>query len=130
MLAVALLPVLGCGGDGPAGVPDLLGTWEWVETSGGIAGDSRVPRVEDPRITVRFDSGGVAEFRSDGEVAREQSYRLSNEVTIFSPDALPVLYFDDEDVGRAVRIEDAGATLILSDNVYDGFSLRYERVDD
>jgi len=130
ILAAVLLSLSGCEADESARVPDLFGTWEWVGTSGGIASDSRAPQPEDPRITVRFDLSGVAEFRSDGEVAREQSYRLASEVTIFSPEALPVLYFDDEDMGRVVRIEDSGATLVLSDNVYDGFSLQYRRVEE
>jgi hypothetical protein len=64
----------------------------------------------------------------DGEVAREQRYRLSSEVTIFGPEPLPVLYFDDEDMGRVVRIEDSGTALTLSDNVHDGFALQYRRV--
>jgi len=127
VLSVFVLSLSACG-DGSDPVPGLFGTWEWVGTSGGIAGDSRSPRPEDPRITVRFDPGGTAVFRRDGEVAREQRYRLSSEVTIFGSEELPVLYFDDEDLGRVVRMEDSGTTLTLSDNVYDGFSLHYRRV--
>ena len=127
VLSIPILVALACGG-GSDPVPELFGTWEWVGTSGGITGDSRTPRPEDPVITVRFASGGTAVFSRDGEVAREQRYRLSSEVTIFGPEALPVLYFDDEDVGRVVRIEDSGTTLTLSDNVYDGFMLEYRRV--
>ena len=126
-LLVFILSLSACGG-GSDPVPDLFGTWEWVGTSGGITGDSRTPRPEDPVITVRFASGGTAVFSRDGEVAREQRYRLSSEVTIFGPEALPVLYFDDEDMGRVVRIEDSGTTLTLSDNVNDGFALQYRRV--
>ena len=126
-LLVFILSLSACGG-GSDPVPELFGTWEWVGTSGGITGDSRTPRPDDPAITVRFHPGGTAVFSRDGEVAREQRFRLSSEVTIFGPEALPVLYFDDEDLGRVVRIEDSGTILTLSDNVYDGFSLQYRRV--
>lgn len=71
---------------------------------------------------------GAAVFSRDGEVAREQRYHVSTEATIFGPEALPVLYFDDEDMGRVLRIEDSGSTLTVSDNVYDGFSLHYRRI--
>ena len=127
VLLVFILSLSACGG-GSDPAPELFGTWEWVGTSGGITGDSRTPRPADPAITVRFDPGGTAVFSRDGEVAREQRYRLSSEVTIFGPEELPVLYFDDEDLGRVVRIEDSATTLTLSDNVYDGFSLQYGRV--
>lgn len=126
-LSIFIFAALACGGASEP-VPELFGTWEWVGTSGGITGDSRTPQPEDPVITVRFARGGTAVFSRDGEVAREQRYRLSSEVTIFGPEALPVLYLDDEDMGRVVRIEDSGTTLTLSDNVYDGFSLHYRRV--
>lgn len=130
VLAALLIAAGGCDGSGPPQVPELFGTWEWVGTRGGIAGDARTPRADDPRITVRFSPGGTAEFRRDGDVSREQRYRLSSEVTIFGPDPLPVLYFDDEELGRVVRIADSGASLTLSDNVYDGFSLKYRRVEE
>ena len=127
VLSVLLLAALACGG-GSDPVPELFGTWEWVGTSGGIGGDSRTPRPDDPAITVRFAPDGTAVFSREGEVAREQRYRLTSEATIFGPEALPVLYFDDEGVGRVLRIEDSGLSLTLSDNVYDGFSLHYRRV--
>ncbi len=127
VLCIPILAALACGG-GSDPVPELFGTWEWVGTSGGITGDSRTPQPDDPVITVRFAPDGTAAFSRDGEVAREQRYRLSSEVTIFGPEPLPVLYFDDEDMGRVVRIEDSGTALTLSDNVYDGFSLEYRRV--
>lgn len=127
-LAVPVILALGCGaGDGPA-VPDLLGAWQWTETSGGVGGESRTPRPDDPRITVRFEVDGTAVFHSDGEVARQQRYRIFDEVTVLGPEKRPVLYFDDEDVGRVVQIDPAGPTLTLSDNVYDGYSLHYIRV--
>jgi hypothetical protein len=132
-LTAVLLSISGCQGraapERPE-LPGLIGTWEWVGTSGGIAGDSRTPRPDDPRITVRFDPAGKALFHSDGEVAREQRYRVSSEITIFGPGELPVLYFDDEELGRVVGIDGNGAALTLSDNVYDGFSLQYRRVDE
>lgn len=40
------------------------------------------------------------------------------------------LCFDDEELGRVVQIDAAGTTLTLSDNVYDGFSLEYRRVEE
>lgn len=127
VLSILLLAAWACGG-GSDPVPELFGTWEWVGTSGGIGGDSRAPRPDDPTITVRFAPDGAAVFSRDGEVAREQRYRVSTEATIFGSEALPVLYFDDEDMGRVLRIEDSGSTLTLSDNVYDGFSLHYRRI--
>ena len=129
-LTVLLVATAGCDRNGRPLVPELFGTWEWTGTSGGIEGDSRSPQPDDPRITVRFGPEGKARFMSDGSVAREQSYRLSSEATIFGPDELPVLYFDDDELGRVVRIDDAGTTLSLSDNVYDGFSLHYRRVEE
>lgn len=126
VLSILLMAATACGG-GSDPVPELFGTWEWVGTSGGVGGDSRAPRPDDPTITVCFAPDGTAAFSRDGEVAREQRYRVSTEATIFGPEALPVLYFDDEDMGRVLRIEDSGSTLTLSDNVYDGFSLHYRR---
>ena len=127
-VALATATVLSCGGGAATSVPELIGTWEWVGTSGGIAGDSRLPGPDDPRVTVEFSADGTATFRRDGEVARQQRYRLASEGTIFASEDQPVLYFDAEDMGRVVRIDETGRTLTLSDNVYDGFSLEYRRV--
>lgn len=127
-VVVSVAAALACGcADGPL-VAELVGTWEWTGTSGGIAGDTRLPGPDDPRVTVEFVADGTARFRRDGEVAREQRFRLVREATIYDADPLPVLYFDDEDLGRVVRISADGERLSLSDNVYDGFSLEYRRV--
>lgn len=126
-LAAALLTACG---DGATGLPALYGTWEWTGTGGGVAGETREPRPDDPRITVRFSPNGTAVFRRDGEVAREQRFRLVTEVTIFGASPKVVLYFDDEETGRVVEINEAGTKLTLSDNVYDGFSLHYRRSEE
>ena len=128
--ALAVLLVSACDSQGGAtsAPPKLIGVWEWAGTSGGVDGESRLPGPGDPRITLQFESDGRAIFRRDGNVAREQRYRVSNEVTILGPEELPVLYFDDEELGRVVWIDENGETLTLSDNVYDGFSLEYGRV--
>ena len=127
-LVVLLVSACGSQGSAASAQPKLIGTWEWAGTSGGVGGETRLPGPEEPRITVRFEPDGKAIFRRDGEVAREQRYRVSSEVTILGPPELPVLYFDDEELGRVVWIDESGDTLTLSDNVYDGFSLEYRRV--
>jgi hypothetical protein len=127
-LWVAAALVAACGGDTPPELEALYGTWEWTGTSGGIAGESRSPRPDDPRITITFGKDGNAVFRRDGTVTREQRFRVANEATVFDTAEAPVLYYDDEDLGRAVEIDAAGTTLTLSDNVYDGFFLSYRRV--
>lgn len=128
--ALAVLLVSGCDAqeEATSAPPTLVGTWEWAGTSGGIGGESRVPGQGDARITVQFRADGTAVFHRDGEVSREQRYRISSEVTILGPGELPVLYFDDEELGRVVGLHESGQTLTLSDNVYDGFSLEYRRV--
>jgi hypothetical protein len=50
--------------------------------------------------------------------------------TILAAVLLPVSGCDGDESAPVVRIEDSGAILILSDNVYDGFSLRYRRVEE
>ena len=107
---------------------DLFGTWEYTGTSGGIAGESRVPRPSDPRITVEFRRDGTAVFRRDGEVARTLRYRIANEPSIYHGADMPVLYYDEEALGRVIQVLDEGRTLSLSDNVYDGLSLTYRRI--
>ncbi len=128
-LAVAVVLASGGCASTDAAPADLYGTWEWMDTSGGIAGETRTAGPGDPRITVELKADGTAVFRRNGVEARTQRFRVVSEMSIYHGTEMPVLYYDEEDLGRVVQVFDGGTILTLSDNVYDGFSLRYRRVD-
>lgn len=85
-----LLPVLlvvGCGSDGgPTAPQPFEGTWIWVRSEGGIAGEVRSPDTD--RISIRLEyRNGRARAFVDGSLVDETEYEAT---AVSAGGALPV----------------------------------------
>jgi hypothetical protein len=106
----------------------LIGTWEWVESSGGIAGEARRPTGDEPPFTVEFRADGSALFRTGDTINQTRRYQVGTEESIYHGREMPALYLEDDAVPRIIQITEDGGGLTLSENVFDGFSQTYRRL--
>lgn len=126
-----LVLLLGCGPGLDAELAEpLVGEWRWVETSGGLTGETR----SDPshRWHLRLDRDGSILEEYEGRPAASGTYR----VRAGAPDppgagSLTLELMGDDvvlvqDQPFAVRF--LGDSLQLSSALYDGFGYRFVRV--
>jgi hypothetical protein len=106
---------------------DVLGRWEWTESQGGIAGIRRTPGGTGTTWSLEFlEDGRLVESRT-GEPAVEKSFRVEDRPVCWEPQrTMPALVVPGE-LDRLIDVP-APQTLVLQDNVVDGFLHRFERV--
>jgi len=107
---------------------DIVGRWEWVRSTGGIAGTTRTPATEGYEGSLRFEADGTVEWREDGELQWSTTWDLLNVGSGPLADRKVIAYGDpvfgwDE---QAVEIRRDGH-LILTDPCCDGFEHEYVR---
>lgn len=106
------------------GTSDILGSWAWVESTGGIAGITKTPQSSGESWTIEFRKDGTyREVRNGQETTG--TYGIEKRASIFDHEMRPAIVIQ----GRADQIP--GRTgkdrLTLSDNVYDGFNNTFVR---
>jgi len=103
----------------------IIGRWNWVQSNGGFAGVTETPESEGYTSYFIFKEDRTLEIYKNDTLKYQYIYTLSKEKTIFSIDSLPVIMFGDHVAWLySFQTED---TLILNDNICDGFSHTYSR---
>lgn len=137
-LLAAAACVLACGPARSSSLPAaLLGRWDYVGSSGGLdgrgLGDAATGFVE-----IGAD-GTLARYADDGTLVETKRFRAVRGKTLFSADEQWLLTYEVASEGLPDSSEPAelpadalllsadGRTLVISENVYDGFSRSYER---
>jgi len=115
----------GCGGGGSS-EQGIVGHWIWIESIGGLAGESITPESTGEIRRVVFDSDGKVNFYTDGTSTLSSPYTLSSEITIFGPEPLPVLHVEGVSFVYAYSFASA-IKLELKENITDGYIHRYVR---
>lgn len=128
---VGLVGVLAIGVGGCETLPtsglmvDLLGEWEWVESTGGIAGVTNTPASTGHTQTLIFRPDGTLEIRRDGAPWMTLAFEI---VSHSEPGEWELRYsgvtngFDSQHVSVRRHL------LVLTDPCCDGFVNRYVRV--
>jgi hypothetical protein len=57
-------------------VKKLIGTWRWIETSGGFAGMITTPQSENKEIGIQFTAKGMHMEIENGKVIYSRPYRI------------------------------------------------------
>lgn len=108
------------------GEDDLVGTWRWVRSTGGIAGVTLTPETEGVTGVLRFGADGTVGWRVDGELRWSTTWVLGRAAEGSSLAGRSVVRYGEPVVGwdeQAVRIE--GGRLVLTDPCCDGFVHEY-----
>ncbi len=109
--------------DGALGEP--TGLWQWKESSGGIAGIHKTAASSGESWSLRFLGGGEYEEIRDGGPPVRVRYRIEARAAVSDGRAHPALVVDGL-LDRIIERPD-GKTLILIENVADGFTHLFER---
>jgi len=116
---------LGCSNsEVPSLQSELLGEWQWIESSGGIAGVTHTPESTGEEHVLIFRSNTVKKYINNTLVS-ETNYSIE-QVDSSSGERVDLFVYDDGGIDRRIQLD--GNYLILYDyNVSDGFQYEYQR---
>lgn len=108
--------------------PDLIGSWDWVESNGGIAGVHLTPENTGNTqfITLTEDSQYLS-FRNDSLIW-QSPFRIVKVKSIFNNDSTDAIY--SHGMHQIFEFSENKDSLFLAGNVYDGFAHTYTRILD
>ncbi|HKG08558.1 MAG TPA: hypothetical protein VKB19_18965 [Pedobacter sp.] len=107
----------------------LIHKWKYTGRTGGFAGKTE---KADPAVTqiLEFKKGMTFIKTTGGSVTDEGTYQISKEMSIYSGKEETAIRFnekaDSPQMAHVISIRKD--TLIIADNVYDGFTTSYVKV--
>ena len=121
---LAVVGPMGCNDPIAPTTRELLeGDWTWVESSGGIAGETRTPTSTGETMGLRFLGADSVELTRDGILRGATTYQLTSSV-----DGGTVIEYEEAILGFGSQgLSVTQDVLILSDGCCDGFVYRFER---
>ena len=102
----------------------ILGQWVWDHSFGGIAGMQITPESTGQTRRLIFEEQQLLQFVNDS-LRQSNEYYLTTDVTVFSPELVPVVYLDG--VAVFTYYFEHANLLILHDNFVDGFAHHYRK---
>jgi len=102
-----------------------VGSWVWIESSGGIAGVTLTPASTGETMAIDFTAGGEARLSRNGTIERTVDFDTSpgaEKGSLVVSYGEPLWGFDTQ----TATFPDS-ATLVLTDPCCDGFTYRYVR---
>ena len=118
---------------------ELVGEWEWEQTSGGIAGTTSTPASTGVRRTLVFKPNNTLELyrtqQGQSSLIETTTYSLGTVRSIQSGQLEPAVTINYHAPGTTTvqpqtcvyKVDADGTHLHLSDNYYDGFGSSYQR---
>jgi len=104
----------------------LYHTWEWVQSSGGIAGELRTPTSAGYTQAVDFDENGSYTIYRNNLVFRSGTYTITSAISSLDQQEYDMVLFDDGTPPQAItRLNDHELT--LREECVDCFIHRYRR---
>ncbi|MCZ4695544.1 hypothetical protein DWB61_12530 [Ancylomarina euxinus] len=104
-------------------VAEIIGSWDWVESTGGIDGRTETPASTGNEIVVEFWGASYKKYVND-ELVEEMTYKLEEgESMIFGKKTVQIIYQN----GWKQSIERCDTKLILHDECSDCFRNEYNR---
>jgi hypothetical protein len=112
----------------------LFGNWQWIETSGGFAGQVKTPATEGYSQSVEFKSDGIYKLYHDGKQKDKKTFTLSQGSSIH--DTVTAVLITYKNTGCGNKTEDVikqsvkfggQDTLFLLDECADCYSFVFVR---
>ena len=112
----------------------LFGSWNWIQSSGGIGGQTITPATVGYSQTVEYNNNGIYKIYKDGIQKDTKKFSLTSGTSIYNPGPAYLIKYKDIDHSdnnyqysiQSIRFggEDS---LFLSDECYDCFIHIYTR---
>jgi len=126
VLTAAVLFCPGCKKTDTSPFSMLYHQWEWVQSSGGIAGVVQTPQSEGYTQTIDFDENGFFTVYQNNAVAISGTYTIIRAESILDNQEHDMIVFDNSLLESAIT-QLNGDTLILREEAFDGFTHTYRR---
>lgn len=105
---------------------EIIGTWEWVQSSGGIGGSVYTPEdVGETRSLIIFNT--KIESYINGEKAFEELYSTLITKCMSGDSCNMIIYDENSMIEQEYQVD--GDRLVLIDQLYDGFVNEYKRIE-
>jgi len=98
----------------------IVGTWQWIESTGGIAGVTRTPASTGESIRAIFTSKGTYQKYVNNQVEIDATYSMEEGPTIYSTELGNIMHYTGEAFAHSVVISTMD-TLLIRDECYDCF---------
>jgi len=105
----------------------LTGEWNWIDSSGGIAGITYTPKSTGEIRRVEFDTNGVFRLYINNVLSTESEYHLVKSRSIYSQDSALLIVRKSSSIPQSFIIRSRD-TLILMDECFDCFEHLYTRI--
>jgi hypothetical protein len=102
---------------------NLIGTWSWVSSSGGIAGTIDTPATTGKNIDLKFTNDGKYFYYTNGNLSSEGTYQFSTQKSIVDDTYKKSIIFSVG--GEMIIAKLDNSNLHLDDNDYDGIGSSY-----
>lgn len=121
-LILAILILISC--ESHSNIDDsssIIGNWIWVESSGGIAGETNTPESTGNQIELEINKYTVKRFEN-GELMSELAYKIEISESIRSTEKIEMIVYEND---WKQSFEKHGKKLYLYDECYDCFQNEY-----
>ncbi|WP_367755929.1 hypothetical protein [Flavobacterium sp. WC2430] len=99
----------------------IVGKWDWVQSSGGITGETTTPSSTNKSMSVEISKSEVKTYEN-GNLTTTESYSIQAKESIFGGKK-PMLVYLSGKPSQSFSVE--GAKLFLSDECYDCYQIEY-----
>jgi hypothetical protein len=132
MIAIFSLLALNCHSNptntNSSSTTSLTGQWLWVSSSGGISGGVIIPSNNNKQTLLITSDSLFNEYRND-TLTFSDHFTITKEKTIYSVDSLNVIDFQTSRRFNLSVIRLAIDTLVLGDNIFDGYIYKYSKIN-
>jgi len=106
---------------------ELIGRWNWLSSTGGIAGTTYTPENTGDEIVIEFTSDSVFRSYLNDSLMMESAFSIQISKSIYNQDSTKILVFEDGYMYQSFEFESPNE-LILRDEAFDGFISHYIRL--
>jgi len=106
---------------------EIMGTWNWTSSSGGIAGVTYTPESTGETMVLEFTPDSIYRVYKNDTLVVETEFSIVISESIYTQDSTKIITFDPGMIPRSI-VFDSPNDLTLRDEVYDGFISHYRRM--
>ena len=121
LLALIGLVVSFCAEKEDIPVTNIVGTWNWISSTGGIAGVTETPEATGKTIQLMITQDSFRTYEN-GELTSESNYTIETKESLLYGELREMIILED---GFCKMIIRNGNKLVLVDDCYDCFISEY-----
>jgi hypothetical protein len=106
----------------------LVGRWDWISSSGGIAGITYTPQSTGVRKIVEYTNDSVFRLIQNDTLLGECKYHLIKSKSVYNQDSALMITYDKYPIRQSFSFTNQDI-LIVEDDCYDCFQSTFKRLE-